>query len=127
MRPLTLNTGYSDDPVQTIECWPTTTPGLVVWEHAGLNCGQATRWALLLARHGSSIGYCWDSPEGALRAAQLLEPFGNWQQTWDEIRQSMRGFGPRLVAAIEPTGPCRHRQRDWRSRSVPLVDNGVVA
>lgn len=127
MKPLVLRSEFSTGRVGTIECWPTMTPGLVVWQPESRSCGQDRCWELVLARHGTSFGLCWDSPEGALRAAEILGTYGNWQQTWAELKRSMKGQGETMRAAIASTEPRNHQMTGQVPKNGVFIDNGVVA
>lgn len=125
MRPLVIRAEFSTGRIRDIEVWPTTTPGLVVWQPESRACGQDRCWELVLARHGTGFGLCWDSPEGALRAAEILATFGDWQQTWPELKRSMKGQGTTMRAAITSTEP-RFHHGSGRPPRDGYIDNGVI-
>jgi hypothetical protein len=127
MRPLIIRAEFDSGQIRDIEVWPTTTPGLVVWQPEARTCGREHCWELVLARHGTSFGLCWDSPEGALRAAEILGAFGAWQHTWADLKQSMNGQGTAMRAAIASTEPRHHGMTCRLPKDGGFIDNGVIA
>jgi len=118
--PVTLTGLTADGELVPFTGFPTGVPGLVVAKSAFHR--DPPRYAVVHARSGLSLGYCFTDPEAALSFAQAVGSVACWRQPGPAVHAALRT--DRFKVAREPY--LRARCPHGRTRGALDHDNGAT-